>query len=116
MLPQHLKDLTTKQSGEPGARLLASITLLLNKMLRGEIPEEVLPFLYGASVIAFSKPNGGIRPIAIGNTLRRLTAKAAATVFKEVAKTKLFPRQLGVAVSGGLRQSSTQPDPSVPLI
>ena len=101
LLPQHLKDMISKVSGEPGAQLLISISRFCNKMLRGEIPEKILPFLYGASLIAFSKPNGGIRPIAIGNTLRRLTAKAAAFAAKDAVSAKLFPTQLGVAVSGG---------------
>jgi len=101
LYPQHLKDLTSKQCGEPGTRLLSAITQLCNKMLRGDIPEELLPFLYGASLMAFSKPDGGIRPIAIGNTLRRLTAKAAANLLKTSSKTKLFPHQVGVSVSGG---------------
>ena len=70
-------------------------------MLRGEVPEEIIPLLYGASLIAFSKPGGGVRPIAIGSTLRRVTAKAAAFAFKTAAKSKLFPHQLGVAVPGG---------------
>ena len=101
LLPQHLKDLTSKKTGESGIRLLGCITSLCNKMLRGGIPDDILPFLYGASMIAFSKPNGGIRPIAIGTTLRRLTAKAVANVFKEASRSKLFPHQLGVAVPGG---------------
>ena len=47
LLPQNLKDMVSKQSAEPCARLLSSITILCNKMLRGEIIQ-VLPFLYGA--------------------------------------------------------------------
>ena len=70
-------------------------------MLRGDLPSGILPVMYGASLIAFSKPNGGVRPIAIGNTLRRLTAKAAAYCVKDILKAKLFPFQLGVSVSGG---------------
>ena len=101
LLPQHLKDLTSKSCGEPGLRLLSFITLLCNKMLRGEIPEEIAPLLYGASLIAFSKPNGGVRPIAIGCTIRRVTAKAVAFAFNNIAKSKLSPRQLGVAVPAG---------------
>ena len=100
-LPQHLKDLISKKSGEQGPRLLSVITRLCNKMLRGDIPEHIRQFLFGASLIAFSKPNGGIRPIAIGNTIRRLTAKAAAFNLKETSVAKLFPHQLGVAVPGG---------------
>ena len=101
LLPQHLKDLTSKVCGEPGSHFLSSIARLCNKMLRGEISEQMLPFLYGASLIAFSKPSGGVRPIAIGNTLRRLTAKAAAFAAKDIMKAKLYPHQLGVAVPSG---------------
>ena len=122
LLPQHLKDLTSKSCGEPGARLLGAVTLLCNKMLRGEVPAEVAPFLYGASLIAFSKPGGGVRPIAIGSTLRRVAAKATAFSFRPAAKAKLFPRQLGVAVPGGAEaavhaarsfctSNSSSPDP-----
>ena len=56
--PQHLKDLTSKMCGEQGSQLLNNITRLCNKMMRGDVPEEMLPFLYGASLIAFSKPSG----------------------------------------------------------
>ena len=101
LLPQHLKDMTSKSSGDSGIQLLSSITRLSNKMLKGDVPHEILPVLYGASLIAFSKPNGGVRPIAVGNTLGRLVAKAAAFTLKAELKPKLFPHQLGVSVSGG---------------
>ena len=101
LLPQYLKDMTSKVCGVQGSQLLSTIVRFSNKMLRGDIPEYILPFLYGASLIAFSKPDGGVRPIAIGNTLRRLTAKAAAFAAKETVKSKLFPHQVGVAVPGG---------------
>ena len=101
MRPQHLKYLISKPSGENGGHLLAAVTRICNKMLRGDLPSGILPVMYGASLIAFSKPNGGVRPIAIGNTLRRLTAKAAAHCVKDISKAKLFPFQLGVSVSGG---------------
>ena len=101
LLPQHLKDLISKASGESGMQLLTAISQLCNKMLRGEISNNILPIFYGASLIIFSKPNGGVRPIAIGNTLRRLTAKAAAYSIQAEIKSKLFPYQLGVAIPGG---------------
>ena len=101
LLPQHLKDLINKKSGEQGVKLLKAVTRISNKMLTGDIPEHIRPFLFGASLIAFSKPDGGIRPIAIGNTLRRLTAKAAANFVKDASVSKLFPHQLGVSIPGG---------------
>ena len=70
-------------------------------MLKGKVPNQIVPVLYGATLIAFSKPNGGVRPIAIGNTLRRLTAKAAAFSLKAELQPKLYPYQLGVSIPGG---------------
>ena len=101
LLPQHLKDLISKSSGDGGTQLLSSITRLCNKMLRGEVPDQFTPILYGASLLAFSKPHGGVRPIAIGSTLRRLVAKAAVFYLKSDIKPKLFPYQLGVSIPSG---------------
>ena len=101
LLPQHLKDLISKSSGDGGTQLLSSLTGLCNKMLRGEVPEHVTPVLYGASLLAFSKPRGGVRPIAIGGTLRRLVAKAAVFHLKPEVEPKLFPFQLGVSIPSG---------------
>ena len=47
------------------------------------------------------KPKGGIRPIAVGEIMRRLASKCAAgTVVSECADY-LSPHQLGVGVRGG---------------
>ena len=101
LLPQHLKDLISKSSGDGGSELLSSLTRLCNKMLRGEVPEIITSVLYGASLIAFSKPQGGVRPIAIGGTLRRLVAKAAVSLLQPEIEPKLFPFQLGVSIPSG---------------
>ena len=37
------------------------------------------PFFFGAKLIAFIKINGGLRPIAIGNTLRHIVSKCAGS-------------------------------------
>lgn len=50
-------------------------------------------------MIAFSKLNGGVWIIAIGTTLRRLTAKAAAYFIQAKINPKLFPHQLNVDIS-----------------
>ena len=47
------------------------------------------------------KPDEGVRPIAIGEVLRRLAAKACFQSIKEAAASFLRPGQLGVAVRGG---------------
>ena len=55
----------------------------------------------GARLHAAAKKDGGIRPIAVGNILRRLTAKTIARRVQERAATILAPHQLGVGVHNG---------------
>ncbi len=73
--PQHLKDLTTEKTGAAGACLLEALTDVINHILAGKVPEGIPPFLYGASLVALEKKDGGVRPIAIGSTFRRLLGK-----------------------------------------
>lgn len=99
--PQHLKDLTTTPSGDAGSALLKELTALINLMLTGRVNVEIIPVLYGANLVALAKKDGGIRPIAIGCTFRRLASKLCCRNFNE-RLTKIFkPRQLGFGVKGG---------------
>ena len=103
--PQHLKDLLqlAHQVGDddPENPLLSSLTDFCNLVLRGDTPVEVRHFLFGASLVALKKKSGGVRPIAVGCTLRRLVAKVACKqVVNEMAEL-LAPRQLGYGVRGG---------------
>ena len=61
-----------------------------NVIFQGLVPTWMCPLFYGATLIALSKSDGGVRPIAVGMTLRRLAAKIAMGKLKEVS-TKLFP-------------------------
>ena len=99
--PQHLKELISQQTGEPGIRLLTALTSLANLMLAGSIPSFIQPLLYGANLIALQKPDGGVRPIAVGNSIRRMVAKAASVLVGERIGSKLRPVQLGYGSSGG---------------
>ena len=96
--PQHLKDMTEKQIGNS---LLVSLTNFTNFILAGKVPDWVRPQFFGATLLAFTKKDGGVRPIAVGVTLRRLAAKVACRVATTDCLTHLKPRQLGVGVKGG---------------
>jgi len=72
--PQHLKDMTNHQIGED---MINSLTDFVNFVLSGKIPDWVRPFFFGASLFAFKNNDEGIRPIAVGLSLRRLVAKVA---------------------------------------
>ena len=68
---------------------------------QGEVPEAVRPHVRGASIMALRKPNGSLRPIAVGETIRRLTSKIAEDFISERARVVLEPLQLGVKTPNG---------------
>lgn len=99
--PQILKDLLYIKNGEAGNKLLKAVTSLSELILRGNIPASVCPYLYGASLTALLKKCGGIRPIAIGNTWRRIAAKIACRRIASVLSNSFLPHQLGVGIKNG---------------
>ncbi|KAL0860219.1 hypothetical protein ABMA27_010526 [Loxostege sticticalis] len=99
--PQHLKELISSPAGNNGPRLLESLTKLCNFLLKGLLNLDVKPFLYGASLCALSKKDGGIRPIAVGSVFRRLTAKLCCRSVKEAMSSYLQPNQLGFGTALG---------------
>lgn len=106
--PQHLKDMfhikgDTKYSELEWlpSSLLTKYTTLINLILAGKVPAEIKPVLFGARLIALTKKDGGLRPIAIGCALRRLCSKLCCFFTKHKATEILAPIQVGVSVSGG---------------
>ena len=70
IVPQIFKDFVSKSNGSAGLNFLKSLTKLINLIGDGKIPEPLKPFFFGAKLIALIKIDGGLRPIALGNTLR----------------------------------------------
>lgn len=99
--PQHLKEMTSSSAGSNGPRLLESLAKLCNFLLRGMLNLEVRPFLYGATLCALSKKDGGIRPIAVGSVFRRLTAKLCCRAVRDVMADYLQPHQVGFGTALG---------------
>jgi hypothetical protein len=75
--PQHLKDVTSALAGDAGHRLVMRMTEFASLGLTGRVPAAIQPVFCGASLCAVNKKDSGIRPIAVGSSLRRLVAKAA---------------------------------------
>jgi hypothetical protein len=101
MRPQYLKDIISLSAGEAGQKALRALTKLCNFLLSGQLPSEICHLLYGASLCALNKKDGGLRPIAIGNCLRRLTSKLASFQSRNIVNSYLSPHQLGVATKLG---------------
>ena len=96
--PQHLKDLTCASTGDAGRRLLTLLTQFTNLCLAGRVPAEIQPVFCGASLCALNKKDGGIRPIAVGSTLRRLIAKTACKAVTVKMAERFLPVKLGFGV------------------
>ena len=92
--PQHLKDLTSASVGRKAKELLQALTSFVNHILNGRTPHFIRSTFFGASLIALHKKDGGIRPIAVGLTLRRLVAKCASRRVLQSMGSYLAPLQL----------------------
>ncbi|GAV00559.1 hypothetical protein RvY_11387-1 [Ramazzottius varieornatus] len=101
--PQHLKDLLGGLRHPMSLQLAQALAALVGLMLDGKVPEDVCPALYGASLIALLKKTGRIRPIAVGNTLRRLAGKIVSKRVMEATGNLVRPQQLGYGTRGGAK-------------
>ena len=74
-------------------------------LISGKVPVQVARFLAGGNLVALekNKPNcpPDIRPIAVGEAIRRLAGKCLCSMTKAKAHDFLAPFQLGVACQGG---------------
>ena len=71
---QHLSDLL---AGAPDEQFKTNLTDFVNVVLQGDLPTEAREVLFGGRLIALQKKDGGVRLIAVGCTLRRLTSSSA---------------------------------------
>jgi len=97
--PQHIRDMLMCQ--EAGAEFLSALTDFVNLVLAGRCPADAVPVFFGGRLMALNKKTGGIRPIAVGFTLRRLTSKCANTFGIKRLSPFFYPQQLGVGTPGG---------------
>ena len=99
--PEHLKEALKCPAISNGQDLLDKLTRLINLLISGKPPVSFAEYFCGARLIALKKEKGGVRPIAVGEILRRLAAKCVSLSVVPLASELLFPSQIGV----GLRNS-----------
>lgn len=86
----HLREALASAHGD--VQLTAVVLLLI----RGEARPEIAPHFAGATLHALPKGGADVRPIAVGETLRRLTAKCLCADVREPAEAWLGSLQVGV--------------------
>ena len=101
MRPIFFQQMLSREASESGRRLLHALTRLVNLILAGRIPHFIRSTIFGASLCALRKKDGGIRPIAVGSFYRRLAGRIAAKHASTQTSEALRPVQLGVGVAQG---------------
>ena len=96
---QHLLDAVC--GAEQGAALHA-LESVVNILASGKGPRSLSMHLAGASLVALAKENGDVRPIAVGEVLRRLTSKCLCSAVRSDAQRFFGSLQVGVACPLGL--------------
>ena len=91
--PQHLKDALVPGHEDEVLRQAAGVVEIL---ARGEAASAVRVWLCGGSLTALPKNDGGLRPILIGETLRRVVGKVLSASTRDEMQQYLEPLQLGV--------------------
>ena len=104
--PQILKNLTAKSNGQTGLNFLRALTNLVIVILEGKVPFELRPYFFGEKLIALKKLDGGLCPIALDDTLLRLSAKCAGYHVFESRQTTYGNQQVGVGTKRGAEMAS----------
>ena len=100
MFPEHLQQAVDCTAPDRSEFALKVITKFVNFGSRGLFPAFISKALCCASLTAFSKKKGWVRPIAIGEVFRRLIAKCLVSEAKSGAIELFDSLQLGVGISG----------------
>ena len=80
--------------------LLNSLICWVSASARGQLPLWSAPYICAARLVPFSKKAGGIRPVAVGEVLRRLCGKILLQIHTSSLVSALAPLQMGVGMKG----------------
>lgn len=93
---EHLRELVTDSPS-----LLSAFAHQCTRLAGGMIPSEARPFYTSSRLIALAKPDGRVRPIAIGEVLQRITARWLCSALRSRMARALLPLQFGIGVPCG---------------
>ena len=100
---QHLLDAICGTIAPSGQSCLDSLTFYVNDLIAGKLPTTIAPWLCGAPLTTLKKKSGGFRPIAVGETIRRLASRVCCLSVRPRLEELLLPYgQVRVGIRGGL--------------
>ena len=97
----YLREAILCPSPDRAGHALRALCGVVKLLCAGEGNPEVAPYLCEATLLTIQKKGGGLHPIAVGETLRRLTSKCLSWAVKKGAYRTLTPLHLGVGVKCG---------------
>lgn len=97
----HIKEILTVPFTQTDGGLLHALTTLINKMATVGIPHHIIKWLPGALLTPIRKRDGGVRPVAVGETICRIVSSLFMSRVTKAAQNFLEPLQFWVATKGG---------------
>ncbi|CAI7905908.1 unnamed protein product [Closterium sp. NIES-54] len=95
---QHLRDTFLT---EPSC--LSHQLEVFNQWVAGQVLERARPWLAASNLVGLSKPNGNVRPVAIGEVLPRILARALCISLRPAMASYCLPcNQLGAGTRAGV--------------
>jgi len=79
---------------------LKSLCGMIHAIINGLVPHDVMELLLASRLIPIAKPDGSIRPIAIGDCLLKLAGRYVIRLHSKATKEFLEPFQFGFAERG----------------
>ena len=71
------------------------------RLATADVPTEILGTCLAGRIVPACKPNGGVRPFAIGQVIRRLVCKATAKLLTKKVRSMTSPHQFAVWMKQG---------------
>ena len=92
----------SKAYGNATLALREGITLLARRLCSEEIPYENIALLFSNRLVPLRKRDDGVRPVGVGETLRRIIGKTVAKAFKEDIQNSCGPLQTCTGIQSGI--------------
>ena len=98
LMPAHLN---TNRSSANHLRVLQQVARIASDFAWGRLNPDASAALAAARLIPIGKKGGGVRPIAVGELIRRIAGKLLVSRYQAEAAVPLAPLQVGVGFAGG---------------